>query len=283
MKVVRAAEMGMCFGVRDALEIASRIQNPAQVTIYGELVHNPAVSKQLSERGFQFLPETGRDVIPSTSAVMVTAHGISERTRYAIESSGKTIFDTTCPLVRRAHDAALRLHAAGYFVIVIGRDGHVEVTGLTEDLNHFVIISDVTQAVPLPYAKLGVICQTTTQPTLAREIIAAIRFNNPDAEIKVIDTICRPTRERQVAMRELLPLVDAVVVVGGTHSNNTRQLATMAQQHGVPVCHVQSAAELREEWFAGMQTIGLTAGTSTLDATIDEVEFVLEAIEAGCF
>jgi 4-hydroxy-3-methylbut-2-enyl diphosphate reductase len=283
VKVIRASAMGMCFGVKDALQAARAIEQPRRTTIYGELVHNPEVARELAERGFKSLPEATRNAIPHGEQVLITAHGVSDRARRDLRMSGHELIDTTCPLVQRAHLAAKRLQVNGYFVVVVGKPQHVEVIGLTGDLTDFAVVNSPGDAAHYGRAKIGVVCQTTTPPDHAREVLVAIKRLNPEAEIRVEDTICRPTRERQLAMAELLPQVDAVVVVGGAHSNNTRQLVGLAQSLGVPVCHVQCAAELNAQWFAGMQTVGLTAGTSTLDETIDEVEFVLEAVEAGCF
>lgn len=277
MKVIRARAMGMCFGVRDALQAAHAVPDPDRTTIYGELVHNPQVLGALAARGFASLPEDGR-AIPDSPRVLVTAHGVSGRERSRLLAAGKELVDTTCPLVRRAHDAAQSLQRQGYFVVVIGRASHVEVLGITGDLERFAVVSKPQDAVRYDTDRIGVICQTTTPPPEAEGIRAAIRTANPEADIRHIDTICRPTRERQEAALELLGLVDAVVVVGGRHSNNTRQLVVLAESRNVPVAHVESATELDRRWLAAYGTVGLTAGTSTLDSTIDDVERALEAI-----
>src|SRR5688500_44322 len=109
MKVIRAKEMGMCFGVRDALQITDAVRDPAQVTIHGELVHNSQVIRRLTEAGFQQLPEDSRDCIAETQLVLITAHGVSNAERQRLEAENKELIDTTCPLVRRVHEAALEL------------------------------------------------------------------------------------------------------------------------------------------------------------------------------
>ena len=126
MHVIRASALGLCFGVRDALKIAHGIADASDVTVHGELVHNPLDLVQLEQQGFHLLPERERDCIPATPRVLVTAHGISERERARLTDVGKQLIDTTCPLVRRAHEAAQRLARDGYYVLVIGRPGHVE-------------------------------------------------------------------------------------------------------------------------------------------------------------
>jgi 4-hydroxy-3-methylbut-2-enyl diphosphate reductase len=272
MRVIRATAMGMCFGVRDALAAMEQIADPSRATIHGELVHNEQVLGRLRDRGFAMNPETGRRTLPVTEQVIITAHGVSERERQNLVDAGKELIDTTCPLVRRVHEAAQLLQAAGYFVLVIGRPDHVEVQGIVGDLSRFAVVPETTAVHSFDERKLGVVCQSTTPPDEADHVLAAIRAANPAADIRYVDTICRPTRERQQAARELIEQVEALVVVGGRHSNNTRQLARLADARGIPVAHVQTAADLDPDWLEQFDVIGLTAGTSTLESTIDEVE-----------
>jgi 4-hydroxy-3-methylbut-2-enyl diphosphate reductase len=278
MKVIRASAMGLCFGVRDALEAARDVERPGDVTIHGELVHNRQVLVQLAQRGFQMLPEDGRARVPATTTVLVTAHGVSDRERGRLAAAGKELIDTTCPLVRRVHDAAQRLARDGFHVLLVGRPGHVEVQGIVDDLADCDVITSVDDVRHWPLARLGVICQTTTPPRQAAEILAAIEARNPQAEVRFINTICQPTIERQQALERLCRVVDGVVVVGGANSNNTRQLLDLARHCQRPAWHVQSAADLRAEWFRGCRCLGLTAGTSTLDETVEEVFQALTAL-----
>lgn len=271
MKIIRSEAMGFCFGVRDALDAAARVENPERVTIHGELVHNEAVLVQLESRGFGMASEHERDSVPSTPEVLITAHGVSDRERQRLADAGKRLIDTTCPLVTRAHRAARMLEAEGRLVIVIGKPGHVEVRGIVEDLAQFDVVCSPESVRKYETTSIGVLCQTTTPPRLADEIISAIRQLNPEADVRVIDTICQPTRDRQTAVERMLPLVDAMVVVGGRNSNNTRQLAALCESAGKRVIHVQSADDLDANWFASCQVVGLTAGTSTPDDAIHAV------------
>lgn len=271
MQIIRAAAMGMCFGVRRALEMALAEADPAAVTILGELVHNEEVLRELARRGFAILPEAERGRIPSTSRVMITAHGASDRDRRRLTKAGKDIIDTTCPLVRRIHQAAIHLQAQGYFVIVIGKRGHVEVQGITGDLEACEVVDRPEEAREYAAGRLGVVCQSTVTPDAADAILATIRAKNPGKPICYIPTICRPTILRQRAALLLLRQVDALVVVGGRHSNNTLGLVNQARERGVPCLHVQSEEDLAPEWFDGRDIVGLTAGTSTPEATIEAV------------
>lgn len=164
---------------------------------------------------------------------------------------------------------------------MIGRRDHVEVRGIVEDHADAIVVGGRTDVASWPAARLGVVCQTTTQVEVADELVAAIRAANPHADVRQIDTICSPTKARIEALLRLLPRVDALVVVGGHDSNNTRQLVLRGERQGVATFHVAHARELRPEWFDGRQAVGLTAGTSTLPRTIEEVHGWLVRLAAG--
>ncbi len=278
MRVLLADVAGMCFGVRDALTVLDQVENPDLVTIHGELVHNETVLSRLRGRGFRMVAENGRKSLPVTDTVLITAHGISDKERRRLESAGKVLVDTTCPLVSRAHQAAQTLQRDGYFVIVIGRRGHIEIQGIVEDLTDFDVVERAEDVRRYDFRQLGIMCQTTTPARLAQNVRDAVARLNPDAEIRFVDTICHPTKDHQKALERLLAEVQAMVVVGGKNSNNTRELVTRCRERGVTAFHVQSAADLEPGWFAGMSTVGLTAGTSTLDASIQEVRAALQKI-----
>jgi len=272
MQIIRAPVTGMCFGVRDALMTIDRVDQPKSVTIHGELVHNETVLIQLGARGFRMHDEERRSAVPETPAVLITAHGISDKERQRLTFAGKQLIDTTCPLVTRVHRAAQALQKQGYYVLVLGRRNHVEVRGIIGDLTDYEIIEHEGDVRSYPFPRIGVVCQTTTAPQTVAAVRMALIFRNPRAKIRFKDTTCAPTRENQRALNSLLPQVDAVVVVGGRNSNNTRELAARCAAAGKPVHHVQDADDLQPGWFAGYRRIGLAAGTSTLDATLDEVE-----------
>lgn len=281
MEILLAETLGMCFGVRDALKLIEDIDQPEDVTIHGELVHNETVLRNLQSLGFRQVDEERRTELPDTSHVLITAHGVSENERRRLEQAGKILLDSTCPLVERAHAAARKLEADGCFVLVIGRRGHVEVEGIIGDLTRFEVIQSVDEVRAWPHPRLGIMCQTTTPVPHADGIRREIERCNPAADIRFLDTICHPTKDHQAALERLLERVQALVVVGGRNSNNTRQLAEKARARGIPAHHIQSAGDLRPQWFEGLERVGLTAGTSTLDETIREVhEALLRMAEA---
>lgn len=275
--------MGMCFGVRDALEVAREVVAPESITIHGELVHNERVLSELRRRGFQMEDEQGRSALPAAPRVMITAHGISDERRRQFEHAGKELVDTTCPLVTRVHQAAMRLQQEGYHVLVLGRRGHVEVQGIVEDLEDYDVVEHVDQVRRYASDRLGIVCQTTSSLRDVEGMHEAVRQHNPHATIRFVDTVCQPTKDRQRSLEALLGRVDAVVVVGGANSNNTKQLVAVCCEHGVPAFHVQTAADLDPDWFTDCGVVGLTAGASTLDEAIEEVHRALTALPEAAY
>ena len=274
MLIVYPGAYGMCFGVKDALAQlvgpARSTPRPKDATIWGELMHNPDINHKLRCLGYTLEPENAR-TLPATPVVVITAHGVSDAQRRALLEAGKEIVDTTCPLVRKVHRSAMLLHQQGYHIVIVGKSGHVEVEGLVGDLEHFSVVSGPSQVAALSAARIAVLAQTTTPPALFRETCERLRMLHPDREVRVQDTICQPTRDRQRAMEELLPRVDAVVVVGGRSSNNTIRLCEVARQYGKRCYHVERPEDLRSQWFEGTDIVGLAAGTSTPDETIRAV------------
>lgn len=271
MRVLLAEAMGMCFGVRDALAVMRRVAEPTRVTVRGELVHNPIVQRELGWRGF-VVQEEGMDMLPKTAEVLITAHGVSDAERERLIAAGKQIIDTTCPLVRRAHAAALELQAKGYFVVVLGKPGHAEVRGLTGDLAAYEVIERITDVRRWAHERIGILAQTTAMEDESLAMVHRIRCLNPHAEVEFVNTICQPTRDRQAALEQLLREVNVLVVVGGRNSNNTQHLVHLAEERGVRAIHIVDACELWESQFSATEIVGVTAGTSTLPETIEQVK-----------
>src|SRR5215213_4942477 len=160
----------MCFGVRAALETARAMPQPQQVTIYGELVHNQVVLDQLNRAGFHHQAESAREQLPVSRQVLITAHGISDWRKSQLVSAGRELIDTTCPLVTRVHRAAQQLSAEGFYVLVIGRRGHVEVQGIIEDLADCQVIEQPEDVRAFTAERLGIVVQTTVPTAKAREL-----------------------------------------------------------------------------------------------------------------
>ena len=270
MKILRATHLGMCFGVRDAIALAVEHAGTAPLTILGDLVHNEAVLADLRARGIAVAADPA-DV--ETPTVMVTAHGASERRLAGTRARGLHVVEATCPLVHVAHRAIRALLRDGYHPVIIGRRDHVEVRGLTEDLDAFDVVLDPADVDALAYhPRIGVAAQTTQPIERVRRLVALIRRRFPQADVRLADTVCLPTKQRQKAAVDLASRCDVVIVIGGANSNNTRELVETCRRHCSRVHHVQTESDLCPEWFGGAGTVGVTAGTSTPDATIDRVE-----------
>lgn len=260
----------MCFGVRDAISLALAQSQSQRLSILGELVHNEVVLARLRAEGIQMETEPAKI---STPTVMITAHGASESAINGLRGRGFSVIEATCPLVHVAHRAVQQLAAEGCHPVVIGRRGHVEVRGMTEDLPAYdVVLSEAEIRALAPRARFGVVAQTTQPIERVRELVGCLRQCFAGSEVRFIDTVCQPTKQRQSAAVELAQQSSIVLVIGGAHSNNTRELAGTCARHCERVHHVQSADDLRAIWFQPDDTVGITAGTSTPEETIQGVE-----------
>jgi 4-hydroxy-3-methylbut-2-enyl diphosphate reductase len=270
IQIVRADHLGMCFGVRDAIDMALSQADAAPLTILGDLVHNNAVLEGLRARGIAMASDPAQ---VTTRTAMVTAHGASERMLARTRALGLEVVEATCPLVRVAHRAIHALVRDGYHPVIIGQRAHVEVRGLTEDLAEFDVVLDEADVQALtPRPRLGIAAQTTQPVERVRHLVALIRQQFPAADVRFFDTVCRPTKERQDAAIDLARRSDVVIVVGGANSNNTRELVRTCSRYCAQVHHVQTGSDLQAHWFSNAARIGLTAGTSTPDDEIDRVE-----------
>jgi 4-hydroxy-3-methylbut-2-enyl diphosphate reductase len=269
----------MCFGVRDAIALALEHAEAGPLTILGDLVHNPTVQRALEAKGIA----TARDAAQvTTSTVMVTAHGTSERSLARTRALGLRVVEATCPLVHVAHRAVIALARDGYHVVIVGQRDHVEVRGLTGDLDpgHFdVVLEDADVLALNEHSRIGVAAQTTQSLEKVRHMVALIRERFPQSEVRFVDTVCKPTKQRQSAAVEMAQQADVVIVVGGRSSNNTRELVSTCARYCARVHHVQTEEDVRPEWFDGANVVGLTAGTSTPDDVIDRVELRIRAKE----
>lgn len=269
MKILKAEHLGMCFGVRDAIALARETAQQQPLTILGDLVHNETVLAELRAGGIQFAQQP--ECI-GTRTVMITAHGTSEKTLNETRARGFHVLEATCPLVHVAHRALAKLVLEGAHPVVIGKRDHVEVRGLTGDFAAFDVVlspEDILRLSEKPC--FGVVAQTTQPIERVRELVQMIRQRFPRSDVRFVDTVCQPTKQRQNAAVELAQHCDVVIVIGGVHSNNTKELVATCAKHCPRVHHIQTAADLRPEWFRETDTVGLTAGTSTPDQLINEV------------
>ena len=280
MNINLAKHYGMCFGVRDALRSTHDLAADRKLTVLGELVHNPVVQEHLGRLGVENgqLEDTGS---AATADVVITAHGAADRDRERWKEAGFRVSDTTCPLVKKAHHALAQLVARGFHPVVIGKRDHVEVKGLTGDFPEAAVVENFRDIVRLPRGKkLGIVSQTTQPIDHVERLVRQIEQSHPGAEVEFKDTVCQPTKDRQRALEELCAENEVVIVVGGSNSNNTAQLARTVEKLGTRAHRVAFADEIDARWLRGVENVGVTAGTSTLDESVQQVFARLKQIAA---
>jgi len=280
MEVRMADHLGMCFGVRDAIDLAMHLTRQGPLTILGDLAHNPDIVAEMDRAG---AARTSQPAEVKTRALLLTAHGTSQRVKNDLRSKGHQVHDATCPLVKRAHLALGKLVADGYHPVVIGQADHVEVRGLVGDLDQYSIIMGEKDLDRLKEwadrgCRFGVVSQTTQPLPFVHSLVEALRQRFPKNEIRFVDTVCQPTKDRQDAIVRLAAETDLIIVVGGPESNNSRKLTEQAHHLGKPAYQVARASDLRPEWFQGVQIVGVTAGTSTPNQAVEEVRIWLEGL-----
>jgi 4-hydroxy-3-methylbut-2-enyl diphosphate reductase len=278
MTIHLAEHYGICFGVRDALALAERLAHEEPLTILGQIVHNPIARERLDALGVR---QGGIEEAAATHRVMITAHGSSDAARARWSAAGHVMEDATCPLVRHAHEQLRRLVHEGCHPVIIGKHGHVEVVGLAGDFPGASVLETEGDLAGIPERPLyGVVSQTTQPIDRVLRLVIALRDCRPHSQVRFRDTVCRPTKDRQEALRKLIRKVQVVIVVGGRNSNNTRELVETVRAAGLAAHHIERAEELRGEWFRGIAHAGITGGTSTLPETVEQVRRRLEEIAA---
>ncbi len=275
--------MGFCFGVRRAVDMMQEAASEGRrVTTLGQVVHNPQVVAQLEETGIAVNESRTVNGV-DTSTVAITAHGVGETVVRDIEERGFDVIDTTCQFVARSQRAARNLAERGFTVIIFGDPTHPEVKGVLGWCRGrgLVIPDESLDGLPdyLP-SKIGVISQTTHTPERFAQFVANLMAKRVDqiTEIRVVNVLCNATTSQQAATRDLAEEVDLMIVVGGHNSANTRHLADLSRANGVETYHVETADELCDEWFEGHEDVGVTAGASTPDFSIDAVANRVEEI-----
>lgn len=282
LTIALAEVYGFCPGVRRAVEMVERhLAEHGPLATLGAIVHNAQVVEELARKGARVV-ETLAAV--KEGAVAVTAHGAGPEVFAEIEKRGLSLVDTTCPIVRRAQQAARNLAEQGFFVLIYGEEAHPEVRGLlswTRGQGEAALrLAEVEE---IPTARLALISQTTKSREEFWAFVSAVveRFSSKLAEVRALDTTCPETGRRYRAVQDLARRVEALVVVGSRNSANTRKLAEVARLTGRPTFHIERAEEIEATWFHGLSRVGVTAGASTPDDLVAEVVRRLEGLGGG--
>ncbi|MAF85240.1 MAG: 4-hydroxy-3-methylbut-2-enyl diphosphate reductase [Dehalococcoidales bacterium] len=281
LRIEKAAGIGFCFGVKRAIDVLEKVaRERGSVETLGAVVHNRQVLQRLAEKGVRLAQ--GVDDIQGDT-VAIGTHGVGPQQEDELRSRYINIINTTCPFVHRAQIAARRLAKSGFFVIIYGEANHTEVRGVLDWAGGKGVASlDEKFIAALDHLprRLGILSQTTQIPACFTEFVK--RFIDftlvKDAELRIIDTICHDIRERQEAALRLANRVDLMLVIGGHNSANTKHLtelcSTVAETYSV-----ETAEEIQPSWFRGKFHIGVTAGASTAEETINEVITRLKALD----
>ncbi|MFS8541885.1 MAG: 4-hydroxy-3-methylbut-2-enyl diphosphate reductase, partial [Tissierellales bacterium] len=277
MKIYIADYAGFCFGVKRAIEIAentlSQLNENEQIYSLGPLVHNPQVVEKFNRKGLKVINNT--DEI-NNGKIIIRSHGISGNLQKRLESKNLELIDGTCPYVKAVHNKVKNYHEKGYKIVIIGDKNHPEVIGINGWCNdEAIIINSEEEANNIPdYDKICVVSQTTNTQEKFQKLSDIVAKKGK--EVKVFNTICNATNQRQSACEELAKKVDAMIVIGGYHSSNTNKLAEISRKYCNNVYHVETPDELPLHEIAKFNTVGITAGASTPDWIIEEVIKTLE-------
>lgn len=280
MEVRLATKLGFCFGVKTAIGLAEQtVEQGGGRNVYslGEVIHNRQVVDHLAGKGLEVLH--GPREAKAGDTVLIRSHGVPPEVIEELRRRGARVIDATCVLVKKAQEIVHQLDEEGYQVVVIGDENHPEVRGVLSYARNVICVDDPADLDRLPpTGKLGIICQTTHSPEHFGQMvgrIAAMGYR----ELKVVNTLCLETRRRQEAAVELAGQVEVLFVLGGRQSANTRELARLCEQAGVPTYHLESWDDFRPAMAAGRRIAGVTAGASTPEWIIAEFVERLRAHE----
>jgi 4-hydroxy-3-methylbut-2-enyl diphosphate reductase len=281
MKILLANPRGFCAGVDRAIEIVERALEIFGAPIYvrHEVVHNRFVVDRLRQAGAVFVDELSE--VPDNATVIFSAHGVSMAVRNAGKARGLRVFDATCPLVTKVHMEVARHCKAGRDVVLIGHAGHPEVEGTLGQWlkepprgNRIYLVEtpgDVASLQPGHPADIAFVTQTTLSVDDTQAVIQALQLRFPEIHSPRHDDICYATQNRQDAVKELSKQVDLLLVVGSINSSNSNRLRELAEKRGIPAYLIDGAADIRSEWLADVETVGVTAGASAPESLVQEV------------
>ncbi|MEN6371482.1 MAG: 4-hydroxy-3-methylbut-2-enyl diphosphate reductase [Armatimonadota bacterium] len=276
MQVIVAEHAGFCFGVRRAIELVTKaVKSGGPLSTFGPLIHNPQEVKRLEAAGVTVTTDIEGERI---KRIVMPSHGVAQEKLDKAKEICDEIIDATCPYVAKVHRTVRELAKAGMQVVVVGDPAHSEVKGILSAAGPgAVAISSSEEAEDYDWPdRVGVVAQTTQTEDHFQNVVAIIRRKAKD--VRAVNTICVATRHRQEAAHDVAPEVDVMFVIGGRNSANTNRLRELCEEAGVPTYHIETAAEIKDEWLVGKSTAGITAGASTPDWLIKEVQGRLEVV-----
>jgi len=274
-KVLLASPRGYCAGVERAVETVEKALDLYGPPVYvrKQIVHNLHVVRDLEARGAVFVDDE-RDV-PEGETVVFSAHGVAPSVHTNAAARSLQTLDATCPLVTKVHVQARRYAEAGYTIVLIGHAGHEEVVGtMGEAPGSIVLVESVADVEALEFAedaRLAYVTQTTLSVDETGEIIAALRRRFPAIYAPKKEDICYATSNRQWAVKEMLPEIDLLLVIGSRNSSNSNRLVETARSGGVDAYLIDDAGEIDEQWLTDASVVGVTSGASAPEKLVAEV------------
>ena len=268
MEVILAEHLGFCYGVKRAIEIARQnASTDGTSSTLGPIIHNPQMVERLKNEGVGTVSSLDE---MEDGLVIIRSHGVGPKVYEEAESRGLELVDATCPHVKKAQLSAKLLSEEGYTVVIVGEKNHPEVKSIFEwtEQNAYIIETEAEVDALPSIGKLGIVSQTTFSGEKFRSIVSCLLEKS--REIKILRTICTATDLRQASALELAKKVDVMIVVGGKNSANTSRLAQLCATK-CKTYHIETVAELQDEWLYHVNKIGITAGASTPDWIIKEV------------
>jgi 4-hydroxy-3-methylbut-2-en-1-yl diphosphate reductase len=285
-RVLLAAPRGYCAGVDRAVIAVEKALDHygAPVYVRKEIVHNKHVVTGLEKRGAIFVDEV--DEVPEGSTLVFSAHGVSPAVVKASEARGLNTIDATCPLVTKVHREVQRFAAEEYDILLIGHEGHEEVEGTAGEAPDHVQLVDgkegIDNAKVKDPKKVIWLSQTTLSVDETMETVLKLREKFPTLQNPPSDDICYATQNRQVAIKKVGSESDLVLVIGSANSSNTVRLVEVALEAGAKAAYrIDYASEIKEEWFEGVETVGVSSGASAPEELVDEVLEYLEKRQFG--
>jgi 4-hydroxy-3-methylbut-2-enyl diphosphate reductase len=274
VKLILANPRGFCAGVNMAIESLERALAlfGTPLYVYHEIVHNRPVVERFRKRGVVFVEHIAD--IPEGATVLYSAHGVAPGIRQAATERRLRAIDATCPLVTKVHLEAVRFAREGYTILLIGHEGHDEVAGtMGEAPQNMLLVQDAADVdrLDLPAdARVAYLTQTTLSVDDANVIITALKKRFPHIVGPSRDDICYATQNRQEAVKDLVPEVDVVLVLGSQNSSNSMRLAELARSFGKPAYLIDTVGELDPEWLRGDEKVLITAGASAPEEVVEE-------------
>lgn len=274
-EILLAQPRGFCAGVDRAISIVQEALNRFGAPIYvrHQIIHNARVIAELTAQGAVFINEL--DEVPAGATLIFSAHGISAKVRAQASARDFRIFDATCPLVNKVHAEVKKLHFGGMQIVMIGHAGHPEVEGtMGQVVDRIHLVQEIADVDTLHFpenTQVAYVTQTTLSIDETRDIIAALEIRFPQIQHPKKQDICYATQNRQDAVKELVPMVDVVIVVGSPNSSNSNRLRELGQRLGVRSYLVDHPDQLERAWFEGQKRVGLTAGASAPESLTQEI------------